>query len=60
MTRFTLRLPDKLNTQLTASAQKAQRSKTAHIVWILQTYLAAEKVRKPTADEVWLAMRKRQ
>lgn len=60
VTRFTLRLPDKIDDQLTASAAKAKRSKTAHIVWILQTYLAAEKIRKPMADEVWLAMRKRQ
>ena len=57
MVRFTLRLPFELNTQLVESAKKAERSKTAHILWILRTYLAVEKIRKPIEDDVWLALK---
>jgi len=59
MIRFTLPLSSQLNDLLLESAKKAERSRNAHIRWILRSFLLSEKGRRKNMDEVWEAMKEK-
>jgi predicted transcriptional regulator len=59
MIRFTFRIPEDINEKLVRSAKRAQRSKTAHILWILRVFLSMEDSRRDMRDEVWMYLKEK-